>query len=229
MNNFYEEVPKTMLDNAENPNFESHRISLPFRMCVSAPSGSGKTNFVLNLIKKMSEGEGTFKDITIVTKNKDEPLYNYLSKKAPEIVIKEGMSGLPILDKMEKKENHLVIIDDLLLEKDLTPIVTYYIRCRKLNCSIAFLSQSYFDIPSLIRKNCSYMVFLKIGGVREVKDILRNFGLGVSKDQLMNMYDYATDEKFGCLILDLEAKKEEKFRKNFLEILDPSMFGEDEE
>lgn len=229
MNNFYEEVPKTMLDNAENPNFESHRISLPFRMCVSAPSGSGKTNFVLNLIKKMSEGEGTFKDITIVTKNKDEPLYNYLHKKAPEIVIKEGMSGLPILDKMEKKENHLVIIDDLLLEKDLTPIVTYYIRCRKLNCSIAFLSQSYFDIPSLIRKNCSYMVFLKIGGVREVKDILRNFGLGVSKEQLMNMYEYATDEKFGCLILDLEAKKEEKFRKNFLEILDPSMFGEDEE
>ncbi len=229
MNNFYEEVPKAMLDNAENPNFESHRISLPFRMCVSAPSGSGKTNFVLNLIKKMSEGEGTFKDITIVTKNKDEPLYNYLSKKAPDIVIKEGMSGLPILDKMEKKENHLVIVDDLLLEKDQSPIVNYYIRCRKLNCSIVYLSQSYFDIPSLIRKNCSYMVFLKIGGLREVKDILRNFGLGVSKEQLMNMYDYATDEKFGCLILDLEAKRDEKFRKNFLEILDPSMFGEDEE
>lgn len=229
MNNFYEEVPKTMLDNAENPNFESHKISLPFRMCVSAPSGSGKTNFVLNLIKKMSGGEGTFKDITIVTKNKDEPLYRYLSKIAPEIVIKEGMSGLPILDKMEKKENHLVIVDDLLLEKDQTPIINYYIRCRKLNCSIAYLSQSYFDIPSLVRKNCSYMVFLKIGGVREVKDILRNFGLGVSKEQLMNMYEYATDEKFGCLILDLEAKKDERFRKNFLEILDPSMFGEDEE
>lgn len=211
------------------PNFESHKISLPFRMCVSAPSGSGKTNFVLNLIKKMSGGEGTFKDITIVTKNKDEPLYRYLSKIAPEIVIKEGMSGLPILDKMEKKENHLVIVDDLLLEKDQTPIINYYIRCRKLNCSIAYLSQSYFDIPSLVRKNCSYMVFLKIGGVREVKDILRNFGLGVSKEQLMNMYEYATDEKFGCLILDLEAKKDERFRKNFLEILDPSMFGEDEE
>ena len=74
------------------------------------------------------------------------------------------------------------------------------------------------------------MVFLKIGGVREVKDILRNFGLGVSKEQLMNMYDYATDEKFGCLILDLEANKDDgKFRKNFLEILDPSMFGEGEE
>ena len=227
--NFYEHIPTKMLDIAENPNEHIHGIKLPFRMCVSAPSGSGKTNMVLNLLKQFSAGKGTFHDITICTRNKDEPLYNYLHSIAPEIVIKEGMSGLPILDKMDKKKNHLVVVDDLLLEKNQDPIVNYYIRCRKLNCSIIYLSQSYFDIPSLIRKNCSYMVFLKIGGVREIKDILRNFGLGVSKEQLMGMYDYATDEKFGCLLLDLEANIDKKFRKNFDEYLDPSDFGEDEE
>jgi len=227
--NFYEKVPKNMLDDAENPNFENHKIKLPFRMCVSAPSGSGKTNFVINLLKKFSEGEGTFQDVTIVTRNKNEPLYNWLHSVCPEIVIQEGISKLPVLDKMDKKQNHLVVCDDLLLEKDQTPIINYYIRCRKLNCSIAYLSQSYFDIPSLIRKNCSYMIFLKLGGVREVKDILRNFGLGCSKEQLLNMYEYATAEKFGCLLLDLEADKDKKFRKNFSEILDASMFGEDDE
>jgi hypothetical protein len=144
-------------------------------------------------------------------------------------VIKEGLKSLPVLDKMDKKTNHLVIIDDLLLEKDQTPIVNYYIRCRKLNCSIAYLSQSYFDIPALIRKNCSYMVFLKIGGVREVKDILRNFGLGVSKEQLLAMYDYATAEKMDCLLLDLEADKQKKFRKNFDEFMNPSDYGVDED
>jgi hypothetical protein len=226
--NFYEHIPKNMLDDAENPNFEKHQIKLPFRMCVSAPSGSGKTNFIINLLKKFSDGEGTFHDVTIVTRNKNEPLYNWLHTKCPEIQIQEGISKLPVLDKMDKKQNHLVVVDDLLLEKDQTPIINYYIRCRKMNCSIAYLSQSYFDIPSLIRKNCSYMIFLKIGGIREVKDILRNFGLGVSKEQLMNMYEYATEEKFGCLLLDLEAPKDKKFRKNFLEILEPSDFGEDE-
>jgi hypothetical protein len=219
-------MPEEMLDKAENPNEEIHHIKLPFRMCVSAPSGSGKTNFVLNLIALFSQGKGTFQTIDIVTRNKDEPLYNYLHKKCPDIVIKEGVKSLPVLDKMDKKTNHLVICDDLLLEKDQTPIVNYYIRCRKLNCSIAYLSQSYFDIPSLIRKNCSYMVFLKLGGVREVKDILRNFALGISKEQLINMYNYATDEKLDCLLLDLEADKTKKFRKNFDEYMNPDDYGE---
>jgi hypothetical protein len=228
--NFYEEVPKHMLDNAENPNYDKHKMKIPFRCCISAPSGSGKTNFVLNLIKKFSEGQGTFKNIYIITRNKDEPLYNYLHKLCSDIIIKEGMSALPILDKMDKKENTLVVCDDLLLDKDQTPIINYYIRCRKLNCSIAYLSQSYFDIPALIRKNCSYMIFLKLGGVREVKDILRNFGLGCSKEQLLNMYQYATEEKFSPLFLDLEAEKgTSKFRKGFLEELDPAEFGEDDD
>ena len=176
-----------------------------------------------------SQGKGTFQTIDIITRNKDEPLYNYLHKKCPDIVIKEGMKSLPVLDKMDKKTNHLVVVDDLLLDKDQQPIINYYIRCRKLNCSIAYLSQSYFDIPSLIRKNCSYMVFLKLGGVREVKDILRNFALGISKEQLINMYNYATDEKLDCLLLDLEASKDKKFRKNFDEYMNPDDYGEPDE
>jgi hypothetical protein len=222
-------MPDEMLDKAENPNEEIHHIKLPFRMCVSAPSGSGKTNFILNLIQMFSQGKGTFQTIDIITRNKDEPLYNYLHKKCPDIVIKEGMKSLPVLDKMDKKTNHLVVVDDLLLDKDQQPIINYYIRCRKLNCSIAYLSQSYFDIPSLIRKNCSYMVFLKLGGVREVKDILRNFALGISKEQLINMYNYATDEKLDCLLLDLEASKDKKFRKNFDEYMNPDDYGEPDE
>jgi hypothetical protein len=47
--NFYDIIPKRYLDDIDNPNFELHHIDLPFRMCVVAPSGSGKTNFVLNL------------------------------------------------------------------------------------------------------------------------------------------------------------------------------------
>jgi len=71
---------------------------------------------------------------------------------------------------------------------------------------------------------------LKIGGLREIKDILRNFGLGLSKEQLMNMYDYATAEKLSCLFIDLEEKdKQKKFRKGIHEFLDPEIFGSDEE
>jgi hypothetical protein len=73
------------------------------------------------------------------------------------------------------------------------------------------------------------MVFLKLGGVREVKDILRNFALGISKEQLINMYNYATDEKLDCLLLDLEADKHKKFRHNFDEYMNPDDYGEPED
>jgi len=77
-------------------------------MCIVAPSGSGKTNFLLNLIKVFSQGKGTFADIAIITSNKDEPLYNYLSGEFEQIQIKEGVHSTPKLDDMDKELNHLV-------------------------------------------------------------------------------------------------------------------------
>ena len=227
--NWYEKIPEELLDKAENPNKHLHGLNLPFRMCVSAPSGSGKSNFLVSLIHLFSTGKGTFSDITIITRNKDEPLYNWITSKCDQIIIKEGLHNVPLLDKMDKKTNHLVCFDDLILAKDQTPIINYYIRARKLNCSVVYLSQSFFDIPSIIRKNCSYMVFLKIGGVREIKTILRDFALNCSKEQLIGMYDYATNEKLSPFVIDIEEKdRNKKFRKGFNEYLEPMKYGADE-
>jgi hypothetical protein len=223
--NWYEKIPKEMLDSADNPNFHIHHLKIPFRMCVVAPSGSGKTNFLVNLIHLFSQGnKGTFGDITIITRNKDEPLYNFLTSKCDQIQVKEGIHNLPQLDKMDKKINHLVCFDDLVLAKDQSAIENYYIRARKLNCSVIYLSQSYFRIPKVIRNNCSYMVILKLSGNREVNLILSEFGLGVSREQLLGMYEFATREKFSPLLIDLEEDPYKRFRKGFSQILDPSQF-----
>ena len=224
--NWYEKIPKEMLDNAENPNFHIHHLKIPFRMCVVAPSGSGKSNFLVNLIHLFSSGcKGTFSDITIITRNKDEPLYKYLTSKCDQIQVKEGIHNIPPLDKMDKKENHLVCFDDLVLAKDQSAIENYYIRARKLNCSVVYLSQSYFRIPKIIRNNCSYMVILKLSGNREVNLILSEFGLGVSREQLLAMYEFATKEKFSPLLIDLEQDASKRFRKGFQDILDPTHYG----
>jgi ABC-type dipeptide/oligopeptide/nickel transport system ATPase component len=222
--NWYEKIPKEMLDKAENPNFNVHKLKVPFRMCVVAPSGSGKSNFLVNLIHLFSQGKGTFADITIITRNKDEPLYNFLTSKCDQIQVKEGLTNLPQLDKMDKRTNHLVCFDDLVLAKDQSAIENYYIRARKLNCSVIYLSQSYFRIPKMIRNNCSYMVILKLSGNREVNLILSEFGLGVSREQLLSMYEYATKEKFSPLLIDLEEDPSNRFRKGFKEILDPAQY-----
>jgi hypothetical protein len=104
-------------------------------------------------------------------------------------------------------------------------VENYYIRARKLNVSVIFISQSYFRIPKIIRNNCSYMVLLKLSGQREVNVILSEFGLGVTKDELIEIYKYATSEKFSPLLIDLEADSSNRFRKGLLEVIDTSGFN----
>ena len=69
------------------------------------------------------------------------------------------------------------------------------------------------------------MVILKLSGNREVNLILSEFGLGVSREQLLAMYEYATNEKFSPLLIDLEQDPTKRFRKGFNEILDPAHYG----
>lgn len=219
--NMYDRIPEHFIDKVDNPNYRHHKLKIPFRICVVAPSGSGKTNFLVNLIGVFSQGDkGTFQTITIITRNKDEPLYRWLESLSEQIIIKEGLNNIPKLDKFDKEFNHLVVFDDLVLEKDLGSVCQYYIRARKLNVSVIFLSQSFFGTPKIIRNNCNYMVLLKLSGNREVNMILSEFGLGVTKEQLLDIYAYATKEKMQPLVIDLEAEPTHRFRKGLLEIID---------
>jgi len=216
----YEKIPKEFLDKVDNPNFDLHKLRIPARFCVVAPSGSGKTNFLINLLHAFSCGNrGTWSSVIILTKNADEPLYKWLQSINDQIQIKEGLSNTPPLDKFDKDKNHLVVWDDLVLSKDLSMVESYYIRARKFNVSCIFISQSYFRIPKMIRNNCNYMVLLKLSGNREVNLILSEFGLGVTKEELLALYNYATKEKFSPLIIDMEESPDNRFRKGFLEIL----------
>jgi hypothetical protein len=221
--NMYEHIPRSLLDKVENPNYHLHKLKIPMRMCIVAPSGSGKTNYLVNLLHLFSQGKGTFSTIHIITKLKDEPLYKWLEQISEgQIIISEGIHTIPDLDKFDKKENHLVVFDDLVLSKDQSKIETYYIRARKVSTSCIYLSQSYYRIPKMIRSNCSYLVLLKLSGQREVNMILSECSLGLTKDQLLKMYKHATSEKFSPLLIDFEAEPEQRFRKGIDEILDPN-------
>jgi len=219
--NFYKEkAVQKYLSSPDNPNLKLHGLDkLPFRLVCCAPSGSGKTNMILNLVEKFSKGKGTFNSITIITRNKSEPLYEFLEEKSnKKVKIEEGLENLPALDTFDKDLQHLVIFDDMVLERDQKLMNEMYIRGRKRGVSVCYLSQSFYKIPKTIRSNCNYFVLLKLGGKRDLNLILSEFELGVTKDQMMEMYEDATKEKFNFILIDVEAEKEKKFRKNFLEI-----------
>ena len=56
--------------------------------------------------------------------------------------------------------------------KKLSPIVTeLFIRGRKLNISIAFITQSYFRVPTSVRLNSTYFFVMKIPNKEEIRRI----------------------------------------------------------
>jgi len=225
MKNFYEIIPKDLLDNNENPNYmKSHRFKLPHRSVCIGASGGGKTNYIVNYLTRMCEGKGSFASILYLCKDKDEPLLKYLTLMSEQIIVDEGLHKLPKLDSFDKSVNHLIIIDDLVLAKDQTRIEQYYMMCRKKNVSIIYISQSYYRCPKFIRSNANELILLKLSGERDIKMILNEGAAGLSRDQLLRMYNDITSVKFNSLTIDMGAPPEERYIKNFLDVIDVSKY-----
>ncbi len=221
--NVYEIMPKDFLLECDNPNEGDHNFKIPMRMTCVSPSGSGKTNFVFNLIALFCKPPGTFYKIFIITKNSDEPLYNFLKSKSDDIQILEGMNNLPPLDKFDKDLPSLVVVDDLVLAKDQSRISNYFIRARKLNVSCIYISQSFYAVPKLIRQNSNYLTLLRLSTEREIKMIMSESAM-MDRDKLMDLYSRATSTPMVPLVISMDVGIDDpkKFRKGFNEFLTPS-------
>ena len=61
------------------------------------------------------------------------------------------------------------VITDMINNKKLNPVVTeMFIRDRKLNISIAFITQSYFKVPNEVRLNITHFFIMEIPNKREL-------------------------------------------------------------
>ena len=214
---WYSTIPKKYLLRQHNPNYEIHCIIFPFRMLIIGGSGAGKTQTFLNILHNFGN---TFQNIYIITKNRDEPLYNYLSDKlsGEGLEVREGINNAPNLDELNKDEQTLIVMDDLVLEKNQKQLEEYFIRARKLNCSLIYISQSYYAVPQLIRQNLTYLVIKRLNTLNDLFRIMREYSLGVDKVKFKQLYENSTDTKQNFLLVDLEEAPENRFRKNFNEV-----------
>jgi energy-coupling factor transporter ATP-binding protein EcfA2 len=221
INNWYSIIPSSMKQQYNNPAYNQHFINIPARILIIGSSGAGKTQLVVELIHRM---ENTFGNIVIICKNQEEPLYKFLASKikGEQLQIFEGVHNIPNLDEyFDKDLQHLVVFDDLVLEKDQSLIEEYFIRSRKIGkgISLCYLTQSYFATPKVIRLNCNYIFIKKLSSTRDLSMILNDFSLGIDKELLLKIYKFCTREKNDFLLCDLDAPVEERFRHNFLKMI----------
>jgi ABC-type dipeptide/oligopeptide/nickel transport system ATPase component len=184
-------------------------------MLIAGSSGSGKTNTLLNLLHIMPN---TFENIDIITKNKDEPIYNWLEDKLGKdgLKIREiDKDGMPDLDKYDKTQNNLIVMDDLVGEKNQKPMEQFFIRARKKGCSLIYITQSYYAVPKMIRNNLTYLIIKQISSMKNLLMISREYDIGIPKEALIEIYKDATKNKMEFLMIDLEADPKDRFRKNW--------------
>lgn len=232
--NFYElSAVQVFMPNYVNPNYDPDNMPLkhPMRAIVVGASGSGKSNILLNILHKMDQ---TFEKILLFTQNKDEPLYQYLdaSLDPDQFMIFEGLDELKELDFNDPEINGqmLFIFDDMIIEKHQEKIEELYMRGRKMSngngISSIYLSQNYYDIPMIIRKNIDTLIIKKLNNKRDVTMILGDVSLGVESKTIWKMYESVCESGnfTDFILICLSLGKDKKIRKNFDQILDISKF-----
>lgn len=233
--NFYElDEVKMHAVNYHNPNYDKETMPLkhPLRMVICGASGSGKSNLLLNIISLM---DNTFEKILIFTQDKDETLYKFLESKLSfdEFEIFEGIDKVNEynFNKLDKKQ-YLIIFDDMCIENEKKQkyICELFIRGRKMaqecGCSIIYLTQSYFLVPSVIRKQMTNLILRKINGKRDAENILRDCTINATTKQLVDIYDACCNPKdiTTFLFIDFGAPESDRFRYKFDIIIDINDF-----
>ena len=206
----------------------------PYRKLVIGLSGSGKTNYLLNSIQRDSN---IVDKIYLYAKDLEEHKYKLLIDKRekaginfnndPNAFIEYSNSMddilLDIEDYNKKRKRKMLIVFDGMIshvmsdEKAQQILKDLFIRCRKLNISLCFLTQSYFSVPKDVRLNCTHYILFKLNNIRELQNIAIDHSADINYKDFIKIYRICTKESFNFLTID--TTKDNKFIKNFDEIL----------
>ena len=124
----------------------------------------------------------------------------------------------------KRKRKFLIVFDDVIADimtnKIFQSIIKeLFIRCRKLNISLVFITQSYFSIPKEVTLNSTNYLIMKIHNGRDLQQIAVNHSADIYYRDFLNIYRNCTKEPYSFLTINatLPADDSMRFRKNFLD------------
>ena len=94
-----------------------------------------------------------------------------------------------------------------------------FIRCRKLNISLVFITQSYFSVPKYERLNTTHYFIVKLNSKRELQNIAISHSADIDYQDFKKIYKECTKEPFNFLTIDntLPASDPLRFRKELFD------------
>ena len=204
----------------------------PFRMLIMGPSSSGNTNTLLHLINKFHPID----KIYLYAKDTDEEKYQYLINKReqggiknlndPHAFIEYSNDMNDVLENInnynENKDKKVLIIFDGMIadfmrsEKFKAIVKEIFIRCRKLNISIVFITQFYFRTLKDARLNSTHYILMKISNKKELKSIAEENSGHLDFKDFFKIYNYCTNEPYSFIMVDTRSTARVTFKKRVL-------------
>ena len=85
-------------------------------------------------------------------------------------------------------EFHDMIADIMTNKKFQVIIKEPFIRCRKLNTSLVFITQCYFSVPKDVRLNSTHYLIMKFNNKKELQNIAINHSANNDYKDIMKIY-----------------------------------------
>ena len=127
---------------------------------------------------------------------------------------------------LNRKRKILIVCDDMIADimtnkKFQAILKELFIRCRKLNISLVFITQSYFSVPKDVRLNSTHYLIMKISNKRELQNIAINHSADIEYQDFIKIYRECAKEPYSFLRIDttLPASDPLRFRKSLFDSL----------
>ncbi len=191
----------------------------PSRLLLCGPSGCGKTNLLLNLIYDLLPWSRLY----VYAKDLNEEKYCQLREACEKVQQIDEEFDFTFetncklnVDDLDPDEHNLIVFDDFVCDKtDSENISELFIRGRKKNATLIYLTQSYYDTPKVIRLQCNYFCFWNLKNDREQTEIHKDHSFGLTKKEFKDVFNEATSEPHSFLFLDTIHKNQSyRIRKN---------------
>ena len=200
----------------------------PFRLICVAPSNTGKSVMVSNLLssdnfpykKYFKENififSPTFKmgSMTGMDNIKKENIFDTFNVEVLNSIIAEQKD---LIETYGKSSPIIIILDDVVGELDAKRkefLKKAYFGLRHYNGSIILLAQQYKMIPKSVRMNCSDTILFEVSNENELRDITDE--QNIEKDKFLNIYDYATQvQPYSFLCIRHKHPKKTRYQLRF--------------
>ena len=207
----------------------------PYRILIIGGSGSGKTNTLLNLINEQNDTD----KIYLYARDLNESNYKILIKKPKNARIKylndpnafiecsntmdDVYENIHDYNSIRKRKISIAFDDmiaDIMINKKFQAIIKeLFIRCRKLNISLVFITQSYVFVLKDVRLNSTHYLIMKINKKRELQNIAFNHSADIDYQDFIKIYRECIKEPYNFLTIDakLPASDPLRFRKDLFD------------